>query len=119
MSLKAIGKRIKKRRESLGITQKDMANRLGFKTCQFISNIERGVASIPSAKIDEFANILELDINDLTNLVTESIKSKFVKKSKNTHQEDTFLDDFIAAWHTADEEHKKHIKFLINKILGI
>lgn len=119
MSLKSIGKRIKKRRESLGITQKEMASRLGFRTCQFISNIERGVASIPSAKIDEFANILELDPKDLANVVTESIKSKIINKSKYANEEDPFLDNFIAAWHTADEEHKKHIKFLMSKILGI
>lgn len=34
-------------RESLGLTQRELANKLGYPTAQFISNIEREVSPMP------------------------------------------------------------------------
>jgi transcriptional regulator with XRE-family HTH domain len=65
---KVIGKFIKVRRTELGLSQNDLARALGYNTSQYISNIERGLASIPFAKIQEMASLLKVDYRHLLNL---------------------------------------------------
>jgi transcriptional regulator with XRE-family HTH domain len=65
---KVIGKFIKVRRTELGLSQNDLARSLGYNTSQYISNIERGLASIPFAKIQEMAGLLKVDYRHLLNL---------------------------------------------------
>lgn len=54
-----IGKRIKKRREELGITQGELASRLGYKNKTTIAKIENGTNDIVQSKVKEFANALD------------------------------------------------------------
>lgn len=54
-----INARIKARREQLGLTQDELARRLGYKGKSSINKIELGKACVPSKKIEDFA--LELD----------------------------------------------------------
>lgn len=65
---KVIGKFIKVRRSELGLSQNDLARSLGYNTSQYISNIERGLASIPFAKIQEMSALLKVDYRHLLNL---------------------------------------------------
>ncbi|MFQ5768570.1 MAG: helix-turn-helix domain-containing protein, partial [Acidobacteriota bacterium] len=65
---KVIGKFIKVRRNELGLSQNDLARTLGYNTSQYISNIERGLASIPFAKIQDMAVLLKVDCRHLLNL---------------------------------------------------
>lgn len=65
---KVIGKFIKVRRTELGLSQNDLARSLGYNTSQYISNIERGLASIPFAKIQEMSALLKVDYRHLLNL---------------------------------------------------
>jgi transcriptional regulator with XRE-family HTH domain len=65
---KVIGKFIKVRRSELGLSQNDLARALGYNTSQYISNIERGLASIPFAKIQEMAQLLKVEYRHLLNL---------------------------------------------------
>ncbi len=65
---RVIGKFIKVRRTELGLSQNDLARSLGYNTSQYISNIERGLASIPFAKILEMSTLLKVDYRHLLNL---------------------------------------------------
>ena len=51
-----IGKRIRSRREQLGMTQEELASRLGYKT---IAKIENGTNDIVQSKVTEFAKVLD------------------------------------------------------------
>lgn len=51
-------KRIKQRREELGITQDELAKKVGYKSRSTIAKIESGVNDIPQSKIKEFAEAL-------------------------------------------------------------
>ena len=53
-----IGKRIKERREELGLTQEELATRLGYKSKSTINKIEMGINDINQSKIEAFANAL-------------------------------------------------------------
>lgn len=120
MASKMVGDFIKKRRTSLKLTQKALSERLGFRTSQFISNLERGVAEIPPARVKEFAEILQVDSNEFANLIAESLRRKLLKKKDLMGGvEDPFIDSFLCSWSLASEEDKALIKTLVSKVLDI
>ena len=54
-----IYKRIKARREELGYSQDELANKMGYRNRSSIHKIETGVNDIPQSKIKEFADALD------------------------------------------------------------
>ena len=54
-----IGKRIRIRREELGITQEELASKLGYKSKTTIAKIENGTNDIVQSKVIEFAQALD------------------------------------------------------------
>ena len=54
-----IYERIKQRRQELGLTVEDLANKMGYKDKSSISKIENGKADIPTSKVIAFARALE------------------------------------------------------------
>ena len=53
-----IYKRIRARREELGISQEELAKRMGYKSRSSINKIEKGENDIPQSKIVAFAQAL-------------------------------------------------------------
>lgn len=54
-----IGQRIKQKRESLGLSQEELAQRLGYKSRSTINKIESGINDITQSKVVEFARALQ------------------------------------------------------------
>lgn len=52
-------KRIKRRREELGLTQEELATKMGYKSRSSINKIEMGENDIPQSKIVQFAAALD------------------------------------------------------------
>lgn len=75
-----IGKRIKEKRESLGMTQEELAVKLGYKNKSSIAKIETGTNDIVQSKVVEFANILDTTVAYLMGWenIPESSKRKGV-----------------------------------------
>ena len=57
--------RIKARREELGISQNELAKRLGYKDRSTIAKIESGINDITQSKIEAFAKALNTTASDL------------------------------------------------------
>lgn len=53
-----IGKMIKQRREELGISQEELAKRVGYKSRSTINKIEKEINDITQSKVVEIANAL-------------------------------------------------------------
>lgn len=53
-----IGTRIKERREDLGLTQEQLAQKLGYKSKTTINKIEKGINDITQSKVMAFADVL-------------------------------------------------------------
>lgn len=53
-----VGEQIKKRRIELGLTQKELAEKLGYKSNTTINKIELGINDISQSKVMEFAKAL-------------------------------------------------------------
>ena len=61
----AIGQQIKKRREELGLTQEELAKKIGYKSKSTINKIELGINDIPQKRIVDFANALDTTVAEL------------------------------------------------------
>lgn len=57
-----IGKRIREKREAIGMTQEELASKLGYKNKSSIAKIETGANDIIQSKVVEFANILSTTV---------------------------------------------------------
>lgn len=79
--MERLGAMLKKARTKKGLTQKELSEKLGYTTSQFISVLERSKASIPLNRVKDFCRILDLqEINvkrelfkDYRRLVTKEI----------------------------------------------
>lgn len=60
-----IGDKIKKRREELGISQEELAKRMGYKSRSSINKIELNLSDVPQKKIIDFAKALDTTISYL------------------------------------------------------
>lgn len=58
-------KNIKERRKLLGMTQQDLAQKMGYKSVSTIAKIEAGVNDIPQSKIADFARALNTTAGEL------------------------------------------------------
>jgi len=54
-----IGKNIMARRKELGMTQEELAKKMGYKSKSTINKIENGTNDIPQSKVVKFAEALE------------------------------------------------------------
>ena len=54
-----VGKNIAQRRKALGMTQEELAKRMGYKSKSTINKIELGINDIVQSKIVQFAEVLE------------------------------------------------------------
>ncbi|RHB40891.1 helix-turn-helix domain-containing protein [Enterocloster aldenensis] len=78
-----IGKRIREKRESIGMTQEELAAKLGYKNKSSIAKIEIGANDIVQSKVVEFAKALDTTVaylmgwdNSPVSNKTDSLKKK-------------------------------------------
>lgn len=70
-----IGKRIREKREAIGMTQEELASKLGYKNKSSIAKIETGANDIVQSKVIEFANVLNTTVSYLMGWDTPESKS--------------------------------------------
>jgi len=63
--MNVLGERIKQRREELGMTQTELAERMGYKSRSSINKIENGTNDIVQSKVERFAKVLDTGIGFL------------------------------------------------------
>lgn len=71
-----IGERIKARRVSLGWSQRDLAEKMGYKNHSVIARIEAGKVDLPQSRVDQFAKVLGLSHSVLLGIVSEHESKK-------------------------------------------
>lgn len=60
-----IGKRILRRRQELGWTQQELAEKMGYKSKSSINKIELGINDVTQRKVVDFAKVLSMSISEL------------------------------------------------------
>lgn len=70
----------KEAREKAGLTQKEVAQTLGYSSPQFISNWERGVCGVPMSALRELIRLYSLKTSEVIDLILES-EEKTLKRN--------------------------------------
>lgn len=90
-----IGKLIKMKRSMLGLSQRELAEKLGYSTKGSIQRIEAGAGIVPPKRAKDFADILKLP------------PDKFLSIGYNTAPSDEDLNDIIAeSFQTGKKEYE-------------
>ena len=71
-----IGENIRKLREKRGLSQEELATRMGYKSKSTINKIEQGVNDIPQNKIEKFAEVLDTSPAVLMGWIDEGTNKK-------------------------------------------
>ncbi len=95
-----IGKRILKRRQELGWTQQELAEKMGYKSKSSINKIELGITDVNQRKLAKFASVLKMDAGELV-----------ISDHKNIFEE--FKDITFSS--KESEEIKDYIRFILSK----
>lgn len=112
-----IGERIKKRREELGMSQDELAERMGYKSRSTIAKIEKGVNDVVHSNVLKFAKALNVSVSSLTGF-NEIIEEKPVETAK-LHARiltDQQLMETIEEYFLLSEENQKMIRDLVRNL---
>ena len=71
-----IGENIRRLREKCGLSQEELAIRMGYKSKSTINKIEQGVNDIPQNKIEKFAAVLGTSPSVLMGWIDETTNKK-------------------------------------------
>lgn len=75
---KEIGNYFKLKRKQAGLKQMDLAHKLGFRSPQFVSNVERGICAYSTQHLVIVVKACYIDTDELIRLFMEEYRS-FVK----------------------------------------
>lgn len=64
-------KYLKQKRELAGLSQKQVSDKLGYTTPQFISNWERGISTPPMKTVKKIAGLYSIPVDEIFNLLLQ------------------------------------------------
>lgn len=79
---RSIGSYLRKARMESGLTQDEVAIKLGYTTSQLVSNFERGVCGPPEKKLSRLVKLYKIDGWDLHGLITRENETYLEKVMK-------------------------------------
>jgi transcriptional regulator with XRE-family HTH domain len=82
---KELGDYLKKKRIAKNLTQKDVAMALKYDSAQFVSNIERGLCSLPLSKIPTIMELYDIDLTTITKILLQ-VQKKIIAQTIEASQ---------------------------------
>lgn len=73
------GTYLKTKREQCGLTQSEVAQKLGYGSSQFISNIERGISNVPVKALKSLIMLYQLDPGEAVDALLSEKRDKLIK----------------------------------------
>lgn len=108
-----VGKKIKERRQELGLTQQELSERLGYKSRSSVNKIELS-RDIPLKKIEKFADALETTVPLLMGWnINEEIERKADRDAKLIFYNEELKNYFIK-FAELNDKNKKIIMMMID-----
>lgn len=104
--MNSVGANIRKYREKLGLSQEELAHRLGYKSRSTINKIEMGINDVTQGKIVAFAKVLGCKPSDLTgwdypdDVSEEVLKGIYLSFAKEAQENQIHPDDIRLAIET-------------------
>lgn len=68
---KNVGRFLRQRRIEVGLTQRQVSEKLGYGSPQFISDMERGLCTLPLKKLGELVKLYKLPPNELMDIMLQ------------------------------------------------
>lgn len=117
----AFGERVKRKRQELGITQEELAERIGYVHKTSISKIEKGKINVPQDKIILLAEVLGVSAQYLMGKSSDTESNKvnlIVKRPFNEYSELTVEEqNIIRAFRLADAKDKNIVHTALDSYL--
>lgn len=113
-----IGKTISRRRKELGMTQEELALKMGYKSKSTINKIELGINDIPQSKLVKFSEALDLPLDKLMGW-DEKIKADPVGTGQ-LHAKMTMDKDFVELFEDfrkLDDKEKQIVKKFVHSMV--
>ena len=92
--MSTVGENILYMRKRLGMTQEELATRMGYKSKSTINKIEMGINDIPQSKIVKFAEVLGTTPAHLMGWNDEELEINSPEEPKLSEGEEMLLDLF-------------------------
>ena len=93
---KNIAQAVKSNRVKVDISQEELSHRLGYKNGQFVSNVERGLCSIPNKKLVAISDVLKVEPEVLIEAIVSDkyseLRWEVVKAETAKAEPDLFQD---------------------------
>lgn len=71
-----LGNFLKEKRTQSGLSQKDVATKLGYSTSQFVSNWERGISRPPKNAVHVLIKLYDVSLKDFKQAFLEDFKKE-------------------------------------------
>ena len=114
-----IGERIKARRDELGMSQEELAHKIGYKSKTSINKIELGIQELRQSKIKQIADALQTTPAYIMGW-KETEEDQQLKKCRELfnkcHGSDAY--DVVSLYLTLDESDKNVVKTMIESLLS-
>lgn len=107
-----IGDRIRRKREELGMSQQELADRAGYSTRSAIAKIEKGVSDITSSKLIEIANALQTTVSYLVNGEKYYLNEETEKIAQEAYDNPDMKSLFDMSRKMSPERLKAHLEFM-------
>lgn len=112
-----IGTNIMRFRKQLGITQEELAARMGYKSKSSINKIEMGINDIPQSKIVKFADVLGVTPAAIMGWEEEEKKNDFISDAVVKMRTNDEFMSVVETLYSLDDEKLKDVKLLLTAFL--
>lgn len=105
-----MGAYVKKRREELGLSQGDIINALGYKSRNAVSNIEVGIEGLPSKRIYDWADILEVPRDAFFRFATGEASTLDKSSTKATEARTSGEKELLETYRTLSPKYQQRLR---------
>ena len=111
-----IGNRIKQRRCELGMSQSDLADKMGYSDRSTITRIEHGEIDLAYSKIVKFASVLEMPIEELAGIepTVQISNTPIIKEKQKVDSRERFSTNLRVLMTRANKSRKE-----ISEAIGV
>ncbi len=100
LDFESLGTYLAEKRVRAGLSQREVAKKLGYSNPQFVSNFERGLCSPPFAKLKNLVEIYNIPVSEITELLIQ-IQRKILGRVFNDNPKSGVVD------HTKSKKRKQ------------
>ena len=112
-----IGKNIMRRRKEIGLTQEELALKLGYKSKSTINKIELGINDLPQSKVIKFAEALQTTPSYLMGWDKEEKNNNTIASIVIRLRTDSEFFSLVEALNNLDKEKVRGVKQMLTALL--